>query len=121
MRQFKRSQRLGMQMQRDISKLLEQELAERVPGMVTFTHVKLSDDLRNARVYFSYLGNETDRAYVEEYLMRERKRIRSQVGRELRVRHIPELDFKFDPSVEQGLRIEELLEEIKKEPGEREN
>jgi ribosome-binding factor A len=104
-----------MQMQRDISKLLEQELAERVPGMVTFTHVRLSDDLRNARVYFSYLGAEDDRARVEEFLLRERKRIRSQVGRNLRVRHIPELDFKFDPSVEHGLRIEQLLEEIKKE------
>jgi ribosome-binding factor A len=110
-----------MQIQRDISRLLEQELAEHVPGMVTFTHVKLSDDLRNARVYFSYLGDDDNRARVEEYLMRERKRIRSQVGRNLRVRQIPEIDFKFDPSVEHGLRIEQLLEEIKKESGEQDS
>jgi len=118
MRQFKRSQRLGMQIQRDISVLLESELAERIPGLVTFTHVKLSDDLRNARVYYSYLGKEDDRSRVDEYLMRERKRIRSQVGRNLHVRHIPELDFKFDPSVEEGMRIEKLLDNIKREHGE---
>jgi len=118
MRQFKRSQRLGMQIQRDISILLESELAERMPGLVTFTHVKLSDDLRNAQVYYSYLGKEDDRSRVDEYLMKERRRIRSQVGRNLHVKHIPELDFKFDPSVEEGMRIEKLLDNIKRERGE---
>lgn len=83
--------------------------------MVTFTHVKLTDDLRYAKVYFSYLGKEEDRALVLEFLTRERRRIRSQIGRNLRVRHIPELDFKFDSSVEHGLRIEQLLDEIHKE------
>lgn len=115
MRPFKRSQRLGVQIQKDISSLLEPELAERVSGMVTFTHVKLSDDLRHAQVYYSFLGNEEDRARAGEYLKRERKRIRSQVGRNLHVRHVPELNFKFDPSVEEGLKIEQLLEEIKRE------
>ncbi|MEW5795455.1 MAG: 30S ribosome-binding factor RbfA [Candidatus Zixiibacteriota bacterium] len=115
MRQFKRSERLSVQMQRDIARLLESELADRVPGMVTFTHVRLSDDLRHARVYYSYLGQASDRAMIEEYLMRERGRLRSLVGRSLRIRHIPELDFKFDPSVETGVRIEQLLEEIKRD------
>jgi len=115
MRQFKRSQRLGMQIQRDISGLLERELAERVPGLVTFTHVKLSDDLRNARVYYSYLGDPEDRARVDKYLTSERRRIRSQVGQNLHVRHVPEINFKFDPSVEEGMRIEQLLDEIKRE------
>jgi ribosome-binding factor A len=107
-----------MQIQRDISELLERELAERVPGLVTFTHVKLSNDLRHAQVYYSYLGAEENREVVNQYLMRERRRIRSQVGQHLRVRHIPELDFKFDPSVEKGMRIEQLLDELKKESSE---
>jgi ribosome-binding factor A len=117
MKQFKRSQRLGVQIQKDISDLLEQELAEHFPGMVTFTHVKLSDDLRHANVYYSYLGSDDDRARIEEFFLRERGRIRSQVGRRIRVRHIPELNFKFDSSVEHGLRIEQLLNEIHKEHG----
>lgn len=115
MRQYKRSQRLSVQMQRDIARLLETELAEHVPGMVTFTHVRLSDDLRHARVYYSYLGQKDDRGKVEEYLLRERGRLRSLVGQSLKIRHIPELDFKFDPSVEEGLHIEQLLQEIKRD------
>ena len=115
MRQFKRSQRLSVQIQRDISSLLDQELIDKMPGMVTFTHVKLSDDLRNALVYYSYLGDDNDLARVDEYLMRERRRIRSQIGRNLHIRHIPEIDFKFDPSVQEGMRIEKLLNEVKRE------
>ena len=115
MRQFKRSQRLGEQIHRDISQLLEQELGEFGPGMVTFTHVRLSDDLRNARVYYSFLGKGTDRERVEQYLMREKKRIRHLLGKNLRVRHIPEIDFQFDPSTEEGVRIEQLLSEIRVE------
>ena len=118
MRQFKRSQRLGMQIQRDISSLLEGDLAERIPGLVTVTHVKLSNDLRNALVYYSYLGTDEDRGRVAEYLLRERRKIRSLVGKNLHVRHIPELDFKFDPSIEEGMKIEQLLEDIKRDSDE---
>lgn len=106
-----------MQIQRDISSLLERELAERIPGMVTFTYVKLSDDLRQAMVYYSYLGATENRPMLEEFFMRERRRIRSQVGKGLHIRHIPELDFKFDASIERGMRIEELLEDIHRNDG----
>ena len=102
-------------MLRDISLLLESELAELVPGMVTFTRVRLSDDLRYAKVYYSYLGDESHRSDVEEFFLRERRRIRGQIGRNLHMRNIPELDFKFDPSIEEGIRIEQLLNEIKKD------
>lgn len=112
MRQFKRSQRLSGQMLKDISQLLEGELSELVPGMVTFTQVRLTDDLRYAKVYYSYLGNEEDKVRVGEYLMQERRRIRHEVGRLLHVRNIPELDFRFDPSIEEGIKIEKLLNEI---------
>jgi ribosome-binding factor A len=115
MRQYKRSQRLSVQILRDISELLEPELPGVVPGLVTFTKVKLSDDLRYAKVYFSYLGEEANKERVTDYLNREKKRIRTDVGRKLRVRHIPEIEFRFDPSIEEGIRIEQLLNEIKGE------
>jgi ribosome-binding factor A len=100
-------------MLRDISRLLEQELSEQAGGMTTFTAVRLSKDLRHAKVYYSFLGNREDKAQVEAYLERERGRIRSVIGKNLKIRHIPELTFKFDPTVEQGIRIEQLLNEIK--------
>ncbi len=115
MRQFKRSQRLGVQIQRDISILLQNEFSGLVPGMVTLTHVKLSDDLRYARCFYSYLGRPEDLTLVDQFFMRENRHIRSMVGRNLHMRHIPEFSFKYDPSVEYGAHIEQLLEEIKKE------
>ncbi|MCX6833813.1 MAG: 30S ribosome-binding factor RbfA [candidate division Zixibacteria bacterium] len=121
MRQFKRSDRLAVQIQRDISLVLGTELADQVPGLVTITQVKLSDDLTHAKVYYSCLGSEDDRTRVEEFLMTERKHIRSLIGQNLRIRHIPEIDFRFDPSVEHGARIEQLLEEIKKDRGDKQD
>lgn len=115
MRQFKRSQRLSVQILRDISELLQGELHTVVPGLVTFTKVKLTDDLRHARVYYSYLGEAEQRETLELHLSQQKGRIRSQVGRGLHVRFVPEIEFKFDPSIEEGIRIEQLLNEIKGE------
>ncbi|MEA2031705.1 MAG: 30S ribosome-binding factor RbfA [candidate division Zixibacteria bacterium] len=113
MRQFRRSTRLGEQILRDISTMLEVELSENISAMVTFTKVKMTDDLSQATVYYSVLGQEHQRNEAENYFDREKKRIRYMIGRNLRVRRIPELRFKFDPSVEEGMRIEKLLDEIK--------
>ena len=115
MKQYKRSDRLAEQILRDVSTLLSNELREVIPGLVTFTYVKLSDDLRYAKVHLSYLGNDDGRQKVLDYLEREAGRIRSVVGQNLRMRHIPEFLFRYDASVERGIRVEQLLNEIKNE------
>ena len=113
MRQFKRSTRLAEQILRDLSRLMENELADLGSGMVTFTHVRVSGDLRYATAYYSVLGKENDRHVIADYLEREKKHIRHLLGSALHIRYIPELTFKYDPSVEEGIRIEQLLNEIK--------
>jgi len=113
MRQFKRSTRLAEQILRDLSNLMENELADQVSGMVTFTRVRVSEDLRNAMVYYSVLGKEKDRPAIADYFDNEKKHIRHLLGSNLHIRHIPELTFRFDPSIEEGIRIEQLLNEIK--------
>lgn len=118
MREFKRSDRLNEQIRRLVAEVLEQELVEFSAGMVTFTAVELSRDLRYAQVYYSFLGSDVDKVAVEGFLQRERRRIRSLVGKGLHIRHIPELTFKFDPSVESGMKIERLFNEIKRSDGE---
>lgn len=82
-------------------------------GLVTFTQVRLTGDLRNATVYYSHLGDADELPRITEYFQRENWQIRKLVGRGLRIRHIPELAFKFDPSIQEGLKIERLLNEIK--------
>ena len=118
MKQYKRSTRVGEQILRDVSTILERELAEKLPGLITFTHVRVSSDIHYATIYYSVLGNEEQREQAAGYLEREKKRIRHQIGKGLRLRHIPEITFKFDPSVEEGIRIERLLNEIKTDTSE---
>jgi ribosome-binding factor A len=112
-RQFKRSDRVSEQMLRDISVIFETELRDDSPGLITFTRVKLTSDLRIATVYYSTLGDDERRERVAEFLQRNTKKVRGLVGRGLRMRHIPELSFTFDPSIEEGIKIEKLLNEIK--------
>jgi ribosome-binding factor A len=113
MKQYKRSTRLGEQLRRDLSDIWERDYAEITPGMLSFTQVRLTDDLRYATVYYSHLGTEEQRAKAEELLQREAGSVRHKVGKGMRVRRIPEFSFKFDPSIEEGIRIEKLLNEIK--------
>ncbi len=113
MKQYKRSDRLQAQILRDVSQLLDSRLSDAAGGLVTFTRVRLSSDLRNATVYYSFLGSEENHQKVIAYLDREKGHIRSEVGRGLSVRHVPEIAFKFDPSIEDGIRMEKLFEQIK--------
>lgn len=116
MRQFKRSDRLGAQMLKDISSLIDTEFVDHLPGMVTFTHVRLSSDLRYATVYYSCMEDTQGREAVAQSLERNKSKLRRLVGKGLHVRRVPELTFKFDPSVAEGIKIERLLNEISQKP-----
>ncbi|MCH7690548.1 MAG: 30S ribosome-binding factor RbfA [candidate division Zixibacteria bacterium] len=113
MRQFKRSTRLGEQILRDLPVAIGDIVSDRFKGMITFTKVRLTDDLRYATVYYSFLGKSEEKEKLEVYFQRECRRFRKLVGSPLRIKHIPEFSFKFDTSVEAGLRIEQLLNEVK--------
>ncbi len=105
--------RIGEQILRELPEAVGGALQEKFAGLVTFTRVRVTDDLRYCTVYYSYLGKDAVRNSVAEFLQREAGRIRKEVGGPLQIRHIPEFKFQFDPSVEEGIRIEQLLNEIK--------
>jgi len=115
MRQFKRSKRIGSQMLRDVRNHLEQECMANLSAMVTFTEVEVTDDLRYATIYYSVLGDEKQKTEASRYFNKNRGRIQFKLGRLLNIKIIPEISFEFDPSIEQGMRIEQLLNEISKE------
>jgi ribosome-binding factor A len=112
MRQFKRSDRIRSQMLRDIQSLLDQECALHIPAMVTFTDVEISSDLRYATVFYSVLGDIAAKEKAAAFLGGISKRVRGQLGNLLRIKHAPEIRFKFDPSTERGMRIEQILNEL---------
>ncbi|MCP4705169.1 MAG: 30S ribosome-binding factor RbfA [candidate division Zixibacteria bacterium] len=115
MRQFKRSKRVGSQMLRDVRNLLELECATNLTAMITFTDVEVTDDLRYATIYYSVLGDDKQKTEASRYFNKNRGRIQFKLGRLLNIKAVPEITFEFDPSIEQGMRIEQLLNKISEE------
>ncbi|MDP9304019.1 MAG: 30S ribosome-binding factor RbfA [Actinomycetota bacterium] len=81
-------------------------------GFVTITGVETSTDLRHARVYLSVLGAERKRAQTLAGLEAARSLLQAQLGRELRLKRTPQLAFEYDPSVERGVRMTKLIDEL---------
>lgn len=112
MRNFKRSDRVRYQMLRDVRELMDQECSLNLHGLVTFTEVEMTNDMKFAKILYSVLGSEKDKDEAADYLNRNRKRIQGQLGRMLKIKFIPEVSFEFDPSIEQGDRISRILGDL---------
>lgn len=80
---------------------------------VTVTDVELSSDLRYARVYYSLIGEEPKRAEAQEGLQSATGVIRREVGRNLQLRYVPDIEFFFDESLGNAEHIESLLRQIR--------
>ena len=87
----------------------------RVTGLVTVTGVDVTRDLRHARVHVSILGSESEKTATMEGLQSVAGYLRAKLGRTLRLRVTPELDFKYDASIAHAARIDSLLEQIRAE------
>jgi ribosome-binding factor A len=84
-------------------------------GFVTITGVETSPDLRSARVYYSVLGDDAQRRETAAALLRAAPRIRAVVGRQVRMKFLPELHFTPDEAIERGMRMEEILRRLREE------
>jgi ribosome-binding factor A len=80
-------------------------------GFVTLTSVETSPDLRHARVYVSVLGDDATRADTLAGLDSAHGLLQQAIGRELRMKRTPTLQFVFDESIDRGMRISELLDD----------
>src|SRR5436309_15879480 len=81
-------------------------------GFVTVTGVETSPDLRHARVYVSVLGAERKRQRALEGLQAAHSVLQARLARELRLKRTPQLAFEYDPSVERGVRMTKLIDEL---------
>jgi ribosome-binding factor A len=107
---YKRSVRVGDQMKQEIADILMRRIKDPRIGFVTVTDVELSDDLRNAKVFVSVYGGDKEETF--KGLTSASAFIRSELGRRMSMRSVPEILFRFDATVEQGAHIMELLHEI---------
>jgi ribosome-binding factor A len=88
------------------------ELKDPRIGFVTVTGVSTSTDLREARVYVSILGSEDERERTLEGLAAAHGVLQSRLGRELKMKRTPRLTFEYDPTVERGVRMSRLINEL---------
>jgi ribosome-binding factor A len=91
------------------------ELADPRLGFTTVTGVETSPDLRNAKVFVSVLGDETERDATLDALRSSHGVIQSRIAAEMRMRRTPTLTFHYDDTIEKGIRISRLLEESQEE------
>jgi ribosome-binding factor A len=107
-----RQTRVGDQMREELADLIAREVHDPGIGFLTVTHVKVSPDLQQARVYYTTMGDEKARKETRKALDRAKPFLRRLVGQRLRLRRVPELDFFFDESVEKQDRIERILQDL---------
>ena len=110
-----RPTRVGDQIRVEISDLLARAVQDPGIGFLTVTHVKVTPDLQQARVYYTTMGDERARRETQRALDRATPFLRRQLGGRLRLRRVPELQFFFDESIERQDRIERILQEIEAE------
>lgn len=123
MKQVRVSQ-IGEEIKRVISQLLRTKIKDpRISDMVSITEVRVTNDLSFAKVFVSVFGTEDEKNDTLEGLRNAEGFIKKEIGRNVKMRIMPKLIFELDDSVEESLRLEKILEEIKtkEEPVEDDN
>src|SRR3712207_3439068 len=104
---------------RRVNEAVKEVLAAALPelkdpriGFVTITGVETSPDLRHAKVFVSVLGSEKKRERSLEGLEAAHGILQARLARELRMKRTPQLTFEYDPTVERGVRMTKLIDEL---------
>ena len=114
-RRYPRTARINEVVREALAEELERMSDPRL-AMVTVTGVDVTRDLRYAKVYYAALGRRDDE--IEVALRKAAPHLRGVLGRQVRLKYLPELEFILDPAIEQGQRVEEILRSIHDDPRE---
>jgi len=93
----------------EIALIIQQEIRDPGMGFITILGVKMSEDLKNAKVYLSIYGDEEKKTSTLEALKRSRNYIKFLLGKRIQLRYMPDLQFVIDDTYEKAARIEEIL------------
>ncbi len=108
----KRSDKVAEAIHELVSGLLIKGVKDPRIGFATVTGVKVADDLHLATIYFTVIGDDSDKKSAERGLNSARGFIRKEMAKSLRMRYVPDIIFKYDESVDYGRHIDTLLDEI---------
>ena len=107
-----RREKLQELFKEEASAILQRQLRDPRIGFVSVTEVELSADLRHAKIFVSVLGDEEAKRRTMEALDRAAGFVRSELGRRVTLRYMPEVFFRLDESIERGTRVVALLHEV---------
>ena len=107
-----RIQRIATLIKKEVAEMLIREVKDPRIGMVTITGVAVSKDLRIAHIYYSALGSEKQIQDSVIGLRQAAKFIQREIGRRIRLRYTPAIDFQFDHSLEYGSHIDKILQDL---------
>jgi ribosome-binding factor A len=111
--EYQRSERVGDLLIEIISDLLRKDIRDPRLGAVTITAARVSRDLRHARIYFNILASPMDRKEVLAGLKSATGFLRSKIGKQLKLRFVPTIEFFYDETEDEAQRIEDLLKQVK--------
>lgn len=109
----RRAERVSSLIQQEISKLLREQVNDpRLTSLISVTRVVTSPDMRHAKVFVSTLGDATNKTEILQGFAAASGFLRRQLAHRLRLKHMPELSFYLDDSIERGAAVLELIEKV---------
>jgi ribosome-binding factor A len=113
-----RSDRAAEAIRACVAAALTTEIQDPRLRLVTITHVEVSRDLQNAKIYYTVLGDKDAREDAERGFESAKPFLRSKIGEEVQLRLVPEITFRYDGGTDNAMTVEEILNslpELKKE------
>jgi len=100
---------------KEVSEMLVRTVKDPRIGLITITRVKVTDDCRSAKIYFSVPGSTVERERSIKGLGSATGYIRRELARRINLRYTPDITFEFDPSIEYAIHIGEVLQSLQQE------
>ena len=109
----RRTERISSVIQQEISDLLIEQVNDpRLTSLISITRVSTSPDLKHAKVFISALGDKVDKNEILHGFTAASGFLRKQLANRLRLKHMPELSFHFDDSIERGAEVLKLIDQV---------
>lgn len=112
---YPRNKRISEEIKKIVSHLIMYDIKDpRIPQMTSVTHVDTTRDLRFTYIYISVLDSKANKDDIIEGLSSAKGFVRKEIGKELKLRYTPEPVFKMDESIENGIYISKLINDVNK-------
>ncbi len=110
-----RPERVADQIREEITVLLSRHVQDPGIGFVTITRVTVTADLQHARIFYTAIGDDTQKKETAKALVRVNPFLRRQIAQRINLRRAPELAFFYDDTIADAHRMEELLQDVREE------